>query len=1161
MRRHGPAAIVAVSIVAALAISSAPSVASPVSVHPPAPTVATAVPAHDWVPAGVPTPAAPASYRPPIAALPAAATYLVPLPDARSAATAPTGTPATVGRPVWRTVGTAGIALAGEPGPRATNTPPQKVSVQILSRASALRYGDSGLALQLVRADGVKAASRVAVRIPASILAGAFGADFASRAHWVQRPAASAAAPSGLTATSDPSTRSVVLTPAVSAQPMVLAATAGPTAVNGAGSFSATPLSPSMSWPASAQAGNFSWNYPLRVPPAAAGPAPSLALSYDSGSVDGETGSTNNQPSAVGQGWNLAGGGFIERSYVPCSADGISASHDECWMSDNATMSFAGHAGLLVKDSASGTWRLQADDGTRVEKLTGAPNGGHNGEYWKVTATDGTQSFFGRAANSAWSVPVFGNNTGEPCHAATFATSACAQTWRWNLDYVVDAHGNAESFTYAPEPNKYRQNNTTAVSYTQGGQLTRIDYGYRAGATGQAPERVLFDLANRCSSTTNCDAAHPTNWPDVPWDQHCGGTACTGLTAPTFWTTKKIAKIHSQLLSAATYHDVDAWALTQTFPATGDGTSPALWLSTVVRTGYSGAASIALPRTAFHGVQTQNRVWAVDGLAPLDKFRISSLSTEAGATVTVTYAPKQCTPTNEPAPQSNTMRCFPQWWTPPATPAKAPKLDWFHKYVVTEVAADPRTGGTGDTALDETFYDYTGTPGWRYDTSPGVPQAKRTWSVYAGYSKVRVRHGDENTASQQQATGYTFFQGLDGDRATAAGGTKSVNITASDGSSIPDSRWLAGRVRERTTSNGYGGARVSNTITTAWASPVRANDGTHTARIVADTDVVTRTALAVGGNRTTETKTSFDADGRVTAASDLGDTSTSADDRCTRTSYATNTSAWILDTPADVEVYGANCSAAPAYPGDAISHTRTYYDGSTTLGAAPSTGDATRTDVAASYTGSSPNWQTTTTSTYDALGRAAAVTDHRTGTDRTTTTTYTPATGPVTQSVVTNPLGWTTTTNFDPARGAATAVVDPNGHRTDTGYDALGRVTQVWRPERLKSANPTSPSIAYAYTVSTTAPNSVATTTMHVAGTTTSYALYDGLLRPRQTQVPSEGGGRMLTDTFYDNAGRVSGTNNTYFATGDPSATLLIPNLSLPSSTRTSYDGVGPQDR
>jgi YD repeat-containing protein len=213
--------------------------------------------------------------------------------------------------------------------------------------------------------------------------------------------------------------------------------------------------------------------------------------------------------------------------------------------------------------------------------------------------------------------------------------------------------------------------------------------------------------------------------------------------------------------------------------------------------------------------------------------------------------------------------------------------------------------------------------------------------------------------------------------------------------------------------------------------------------------------------------------------------------------------------------------------------------------------------VAASSTGATPVFQTTTLTGYDPLGRPTTVTDPRTGTNRTTTTAYTPTPGPLTQTVVTNPLGWTTTTSYNPAWGVPTAVVDQNGHRTDLSYDALGRRTQVWLPDRPKATNPT-PSIGYAYTLSTTAPNAVATSTITATGgAATSYALYDGLLRPRQTQAPSEGGGIMLTDTFYDNAGRAARGNDLYFATGTPSATLLIPTLSTPSSSRTVYDGAG----
>ena len=89
---------------------------------------------------------------------------------------------------------------------------------------------------------------------------------------------------------------------------------------------------------------------------------------------------------------------------------------------------------------------------------TGAVNGDNDGEWWVVTTADGTQYWFGRnrlpgwtsgaTTNSTLTEPVFGNNANEPCHAATFAASFCTQAWRWNLDYVVDPHGNTMSFWY-----------------------------------------------------------------------------------------------------------------------------------------------------------------------------------------------------------------------------------------------------------------------------------------------------------------------------------------------------------------------------------------------------------------------------------------------------------------------------------------------------------------------------------------------------------------------------------------------------------------------------------------------------------------------------------------------------------------------------------------
>jgi RHS repeat-associated protein len=1091
----------------------------------------------------------------------------------------------------WQPVGTSGLSVQLRPlaAGAATATVPAPVTsveVDVLDEAAARALGASGPAIRLVRTDGRAGSEAVGIKIDPTLLSGLYGADYAARVRWVQVPqpsvmtvAASAAVLTPSTPKTGPLTVAMasptVASPVVSAAPTLMVATSAPTAANGTGAFSATSLSAAASWDVSAQTGSFSWNYPMAGVPAAAGPAPSLALAYSSQSLDGETGSTNNQASAVGDGWNLAGTGFIERSYAGCVDDGQPTSGDLCWKDDNATISFGGHTGRLVKDTATGTWRLQSDDGSRIEKLSGAGNGTNGGEYWRLTTTDGTAYYFGLdhlpgwaagqpETQSAWTVPVAGNNVGEPCHRGIFAYSFCSQGWRWNLDYVVDSHGNSQALYYTPETNQYQRNGTTAATYTRGGYLSRVDYGMRAGAelTTSAPQRVLLDNASRCIPGSVCDSAHPANWPDVPWDQACpGATGCATNVSPTFFSEQMLTKVHAQILSGAAYTDVDVWTLSHSFPSPGDGTSAALWLSRIGRTGYSGATSLAMPDVLTHGTTMTNRVWAVDGLAPLAKYRMSSIETDTGASIAVQYAAAQCTPAMIPAlnasPQTNTSRCFPQWWVPQSTPPQPAKQDWFQIYPVTSVSTDPRTGGIGQ-PVEQKYYDYTGTPAYRWDTSPVTPDSKRSWSRYAGYSKVRVSQGDINTPSARASTDYLFYQGMDGDRASTTGGTKSAIVTASDGSIQTDSLWLAGRVRDEINTLGVAGAVVDHTITTPWASTPTANDGTFTSRIVADADTVTRTALSPRGVRTTATRTSYDAAGRAVALDDLGDIATAADDRCTRITFADNTTAWLRDNPSEVTTVARTCTTTPTLPGDAISDIRTSYDNAA-WGTPPAKGDATSVQVAKSYTGATANWLTTGTSIYDALGRPISSTDPRVSPARTTSTAYTPATGgPLTQTVATNAMGWATTTSYDPARSAETSVVDPNGRTTEATYDALGRRTMVWLPNHLRATYPTVPSMGYAYTISTSAPNTIATTALTPSGSqVTTYALFDGMLRPRQTQVTAEGGGIDVTDTIYDGAGKPSQTAGPYYATGDVSGALFVPFLTVPSQTKTLYDGAG----
>lgn len=168
--------------------------------------------------------------------------------------------------------------------------------------------------------------------------------------------------------------------------------------------------------------------------------------------------------------------------------------------------------GELIYNASKGYRHLRRDDGTRAERIVGGSsygNGDNDGEYWKVTTTDGTQYWFGRnklagwtsgkaLTDSTWTAPVFGNDPGEPCRASTFAASDCNQAWRWNLDYVVDPHGKTMSFWYTRETNGYARNNTApdVATYTRGGYLNRIEYGTdNRTSVGGTPTDSLYRRA------------------------------------------------------------------------------------------------------------------------------------------------------------------------------------------------------------------------------------------------------------------------------------------------------------------------------------------------------------------------------------------------------------------------------------------------------------------------------------------------------------------------------------------------------------------------------------------------------------------------------------------------------------------------------------------
>ncbi|WP_147457009.1 hypothetical protein [Micromonospora pisi] len=437
------------------------------------------------------------------------------LPSAGVADVPVSGTPATVGGLPVSIAPEVVVDDLSRRGRAAGLSGPATVRTRVVDGAVARAAGVPGVVLALSRADGVGRSGPVKLSVDYGQFTNAFGADYGQRLRLVGLPACVLDTPaepvcqvqtpldsvnragvvSGSVAVGgDPAVESSVAGES-GAAPMVVALAS--TAESAGGTFTATSLSPTYDWSAGGQGGDFGFSYPFAVPSSPGGLEPELALGYSSGSVDGRTLARNSQASWVGDGWDLQVG-YIERSYRSCADDG-GTTGDLCWFSpDNATLVWGGSSTSLVRDAATGVWKGANDEGLKIEALkdTSLSNGDNDGEYWRVTSQDGTQYHFGlhkryptdpRVTSSVLTVPVFGNNAGEPCYSSSgFAASSCRQAYRWQLDYVTDTTGNSMTYFYDKYSGNYGRNNNTAgvASYELAGYPKYIDYGTRAGNEG-----------------------------------------------------------------------------------------------------------------------------------------------------------------------------------------------------------------------------------------------------------------------------------------------------------------------------------------------------------------------------------------------------------------------------------------------------------------------------------------------------------------------------------------------------------------------------------------------------------------------------------------------------------------------------------------------------
>ncbi|MFY1616412.1 polymorphic toxin type 28 domain-containing protein [Micromonospora sp. WMMD736] len=1222
-----PSRVVAVVVTTALAaslLSGSPALAKPTDpavAKPPAPSPGRAVKGVKPIPTKFVTSAddAKSTYKPTRTAWPRAASAKIDLPDASAAdarAAAPTKT-RVAGMPVWVQ---RGKDAAGQ-------TKPESLTITVADRKATEAAGVDGVLLSV---DSDVKAGAVRVGVDYEGFAEAFGGNYGSRLRLVQLPNCALTTPTvsdcraatPLASTNDPVAKSVSAEVSLAAPDsrtqaggtMVLAAvaTAGDDGGEG-GTYAATDLKPSGSWSGGGNTGSFTYSYPLTLPPAASNLVPTVGLSYDSGSVDGQTASTNAQASWVGDGWSTPRS-FVEQTFTSCMDDpgGTAApteTPDRCYDGPMLTLSLNGSSTALVWDSTKRVWKPESDNGEIITHVENANNGSgtYNTDYWRVTLRDGTKYEFGRNRLPGWSgqtgqtetksvdyTPVYSPHEGDPC----YSSSVCTMAYRWNLDYVTDTQGNAMAYYYNQATNFYGRNKgATDASYIRDSNLARIDYGFTDGnAYGTVPNQVLFNTDDRCLSGTckPLNAANKANWPDVPFDLICAsGTDCDDW-SPSFFSTVRLTSIDTQQYNTATgkYEKVDSYALTHTMPATGDTTSPTLWLASITRTGHDISAggsttAITLPSVSFESIALPNRVDVAGRYPSFYRHRIFTITTETGSVISPSFElPAKCSAPVSLDPATNTKSCYPVYWTPQGL--TNPIRDWFNKYAVTRVTSSDPTGGSAGLS---TSYKYSDAA-WHYDENEVVKAKYRSYGQFRGYAKVRTFTGDGVNDRRTQAE-TVYHQGMSKNNNSIV-----LNLTDSAGGEHEDVDDLAGRELETTQYLGENGRVDSSTITSYWvsaATATRSRTGLSalTAQWIAPAKTYTRQAITSGGSttwRNTAADNSYDANTTSATFGALKNTYTytvpldPAYNQCTTYTYAPvntgkNLAALVSQTETVSVACGGFTQGTPASvpgavntltapgtvsrPAQVVKAERTFYDVTDFATAFPQTappskGNATMTQVAKDYISGAYTWQTAGRSVYDPYGR---VTDSYDANGNKSTTGYTMnSAGLLISTTTKNAAGHESSTTVNPRRGHVLTATDANKVVTSQQYDALGRATTVWLHSRPTSSFA---NYKYAYTVSKTGASATTTDTLNNAnGYQKSVTIYDALLRTRQTQSMTPKSGRMITDTFYDTHGWTTTTFNGWWddvTTPTVSTPVSARELAkaVPNQTLTTYDGLG----
>ncbi|HEX5060777.1 MAG TPA: RHS repeat-associated core domain-containing protein [Kofleriaceae bacterium] len=177
----------------------------------------------------------------------------------------------------------------------------------------------------------------------------------------------------------------------------------------------------------------------------------------------------------------------------------------------------------------------------------------------------------------------------------------------------------------------------------------------------------------------------------------------------------------------------------------------------------------------------------------------------------------------------------------------------------------------------------------------------------------------------------------------------------------------------------------------------------------------------------------FNAYGDAVTEVEYGDYDTTGDEDTQSNTFVPNTTAYIVNKPADVKSFAGVGTA-----GTLLNETLTYYDGAATWNQAPSVGNPTK----ESRWLSSPSSFVNTSKEYDTYGNVTA-TINALGAR---TTTAFDATYHIFATSETNALSQVTTTSWNTVCGEKSQLVDLNSQTTALTYDPLCRLSQRTEP-------------------------------------------------------------------------------------------------------------------